>query len=183
MKKIFFIFKKNIKDKCKISPLIYIKRLQNLTVGKKVKIHKNVSLKNQKGKITIKDGVTLNENVYLNATKGDIFIDEGSEINIYSILDATGGISIGKDVLMGHGVKLISYSHYFSNTNQTIKSQGISKDKITIEDNVWIGANSVILSGVKISKGSVIGAGSIVTKDTEPNSINFGVPCKKYKDR
>ena len=54
---------------------------------------------------------------------------------------------------------------------------------IIIEDNVWIGANCVILKGVKIGEGAIIGAGSIVTKDIKPYSINVGNPCKMIKFR
>lgn len=183
MRKYIFILKKNLLDNCKISYNTYIKKINNIKFDTNIKILKNVTLQNQKGKITIKKGVTLSENIYINARKNDVFIDEGSEINIGSILDATGGINIGKNVLIGHGVKLISYSHFFSDTKTSIKSQGINKAKIIIEDDVWIGANSIVLSGITIKQGSIIGAGSVVTKDIEPFSINFGIPCKKYKDR
>jgi len=55
--------------------------------------------------------------------------------------------------------------------------------KIVVEDDVWIGYGSTVLSGVKIGEGSIIAAGSLVTKDVEPYSIYGGVPAKKIKDR
>ena len=54
---------------------------------------------------------------------------------------------------------------------------------IHIEDDVWIGANAIILRGVKIGKGSVIAAGSVVTKDVERYCIYGGVPAKKIRQR
>ena len=56
-------------------------------------------------------------------------------------------------------------------------------NRIIIEDDVWIGANVTILKGVTVAKGSVIGAESVVTKSTEPYSINVGNLCKKIKMR
>lgn len=54
---------------------------------------------------------------------------------------------------------------------------------MTIEDDVWIGANITILKGVTIGKGSVIAAGSVVTKDVPPCTIAGGIPAKKIRDR
>ena len=62
------------------------------------------------------------------------------------------------------------------------KNGAYNKILITIEDNVWIGANVVVLTGVKIGKNSVIGAGSVVTKDIPENVIAFGSPCKVYRE-
>lgn len=62
-----------------------------------------------------------------------------------------------------------------------VKNKLIVDKEVIIEDDVWIGANSVILPGVIIRKGSVIGAGSVVSKSTEAYSTNAGVPCKQIK--
>lgn len=61
--------------------------------------------------------------------------------------------------------------------------EGISKGDIIVEDDVWIGFRSIILSGVHIGKGSVIAAGSVVTKDVPPYAIVGGVPAKVIKYR
>ena len=75
-----------------------------------------------------------------------------------------------------------SSDHKFSK-NEIIKNQGHITGKIIIEDDVWLGANVVVLKDVIIKKGSVIGAGSVVTKSTEMYSINAGVPSKKITER
>lgn len=62
-------------------------------------------------------------------------------------------------------------------------AQGCNEKGIVIENDVWIGANSVITDGVTIKMGSIIAAGAVVTKDTELNSINAGVPSKIIKFR
>ncbi|MFC4210396.1 DapH/DapD/GlmU-related protein [Pedobacter lithocola] len=61
--------------------------------------------------------------------------------------------------------------------------QGVEREFIKIEDDCWIGTNSVILSGVTVGKGSIIAAGSVVTKSVEPYSIMGGVPAKLIKKR
>jgi len=64
-----------------------------------------------------------------------------------------------------------------------IINQGIISKGIKIEDDVWIGSNSTVLDGVTIGRGSVIGAGSVVTQDIPPFSVALGVPAKLIKER
>ncbi len=102
------------------------------------------------------------------------------------------GIEIGSFTSIGANVVIQEGEHdyerlttYFVNRNvlENGKKEEITKGKITIQEGVWIGSNSVILSGVTIGRGAVIGAGSIVTKDVEPYSICVGAPCKEVKKR
>ncbi len=102
------------------------------------------------------------------------------------------GIEIGSFTSIGANVVIQEGEHdyerlttYFVNRNvlENGKKEEITKGKITIQEGVWIGSNSVILSGVTIGRGAVIGAGSIVTKDVEPYSICVGSPCKEVKKR
>lgn len=94
-----------------------------------------------------------------------------------------GGISIGNNVMLASYVHLISQDHRSSKIGVPIKNQGFELGKITIEDDVWIGINVVILKNVTIGNGSIIGAGSIVTKDVPPFSISVGNPAKVIKTR
>ena len=89
--------------------------------------------------------------------------------------------------MFGPGVKVLGGNHRVSSVGKLMfedDDKRFGEDSgITIEDDVWIGANSLILDGVTIRTGSVIGAGSIVTKSTKPYSINFGSPATFYKNR
>ena len=76
-----------------------------------------------------------------------------------------------------------SSNHKFSNKKIPIIEQGHSHGKITIENNVWIGANCVILKNTIIGSGSIVGAGSVVTKNVEKETIVGGVPAKLIKRR
>ena len=66
---------------------------------------------------------------------------------------------------------------------QPIMKQGVKREFVKIEDDCWIAANTVILAGVTIGKGSVIAAGSVVNKDVPPYSVVAGVPAKVIKSR
>jgi acetyltransferase-like isoleucine patch superfamily enzyme len=83
-----------------------------------------------------------------------------------------------------HNYKAIStfpfYAHYLK---KNVEKDTLTKGNVIIGNDVWIGANAVILSGVTIGDGAVIGAGSIVTKDVPPYAIVFGVPAKLTKYR
>lgn len=94
-----------------------------------------------------------------------------------------GGVSIGDDVLMGPGVRLITRNHSVGDVGRPIREQGDVFAPIIIEDDVWLGANVVVLPGVTIGAHSVIGAGSVVTKSCAPYSIMGGVPAKFIKSR
>ncbi|KAH7466001.1 hypothetical protein KRP22_014984 [Phytophthora ramorum] len=88
-------------------------------------------------------------------------------------------ITIGDRVLIAPNVQLYTASHPL---DPEVRSSGIEVGKpITIEDDVWIGGNAVVVPGVTIGRGSVIGAGSVVTKDVPPMCVYAGNPAKFIK--
>lgn len=94
--------------------------------------------------------------------------------------DKNGKIIIGDYVFMGHRVMLLARSHDIKKTNMERMTTIIEKP-IIIESGVWVGSGSVVLGGVRIGKNSVIGAGSVVTKNVPQNSIYAGIPAKFVK--
>lgn len=109
--------------------------------------------------ITIGDGFAANANVMINAR-------------------GRGEIIIGNNVLIGPNVVLRSNNHIISNLEIPISSQGMTEGTIVIEDDVWIGSNSVILPDVLIGKGAIVAAGAVVTKSIPPYTIVGGVPAR-----
>ncbi|PMO67495.1 hypothetical protein BCT05_06880 [Vibrio breoganii] len=81
--------------------------------------------------------------------------------------------------MLAQDVIIIGGNHAFNDASLKISEQGEGKQgAIVLEDDVWVGARSIILTGVRIGKGAVIGAGSVVTKDVQPNTIVAGNPAK-----
>ena len=91
-------------------------------------------------------------------------------------IQAINKIIIDSSVLLGPDVKIISANHKFDNYEEWLDSKPIILNK-----NVWIGANTVILPGVEIGSNSIIGAGSVVTKSIDTNSLVAGNPAKLIK--
>jgi acetyltransferase-like isoleucine patch superfamily enzyme len=114
-------------------------------------------------------------------------IDIGERVVIrpQTILMASdfASIRIGNDVLIGSGVHIYSTNHRFDKRDVLIAAQGHSPSKdLVIEDDVWIGANAILLPGVRVGRHSVIAAGSVVTRSVETNTMYAGVPARKVKD-
>ncbi len=109
----------------------------------------------------------------------------GREVDLAKdvLIQSAGGVSIGDRTLVGYGTKILSTDHTIPPIGQPFPVSGDKPGRITIEHDVWIGANVVITSGVRIGTGSVIAAGSVVTKDVPPNSVVGGVPAKQIKMR
>ena len=113
------------------------------------------------------------------------YIRIGNNVGIGRSTFIQSDIEVGNNVLIAANCGLVgSDDHTFDVIGKTIwDSPRGDKKKIIIEDDVWIGFGTIILSGVKVGYGSIIGAGSVVTKDVEPYSIVAGVPAKKLKMR
>ena len=110
-------------------------------------------------------------------------IGNNVSINRGCIINAGGDVSVSDDVLIGPEVIIYSQNHIYKNLEKKISEQGYLTSSVLISDNVWIGARSIILPGVKIGSNSIIGAGSVVTKDVPSNCIYAGNPAKLIKQR
>ena len=108
-----------------------------------------------------------------------VSIGEGTYANMNLTLIDDWQITIGKHVLIGPNVTLCTTGH---SIHPKHRADGMYSFPITIEDNVWLGANVIVLPGVTIGENSVIGAGSVVTRDIPANVIAFGSPCKVYRE-
>lgn len=101
---------------------------------------------------------------------GSIVIGNNCYFNCNTYITACGNISIGDHVLIGPNVAIFDHDHKFRET-EGLSSNQLNVGEIQIGNNVWIGANSVILKGAKIGDGVIIAAGSVINKNIPPNSI------------
>lgn len=115
----------------------------------------------------------------INNAVGDVIIGNHTRVGIHNTI--IGPVKIGNHVNLAQGITVTALNHNFSDPNKRIDEQGISTTPVTIGDDIWIGANAVILPGVTIGNHSVIAAGAVVTKDVPPHSLAAGVPAKIIK--
>jgi len=112
----------------------------------------------------------------INNAVGDVIIGDHTRIGLHNTI--IGPVTIGSHVNMAQGVTITALNHNFEDTTRRIDEQGISTKAVTIGDDVWIGAQAVILPGVAIGRHVVVAAGAVVTKDVPDNTLVGGVPAK-----
>ena len=122
---------------------------------------------------TIEDFCTINNGV------GDVVIGQRSRIGMGNVL--IGPVTIGNDVILAQNIVMSGLNHGYEDITLPPHNQPVTKKLITLEDEVWVGANVVIVAGVTIGKHSVIAAGSVVTKDVPSYSVVAGNPAKIIK--
>jgi len=133
--------------------------------------------------VNIPDGCFIRCTGVISNLGQGIKIGNNTGLGHNNFINGQGGVIIGDDVIIGPYVKILSENHVFSVIDSPIRTQGVTRQGITIKSDVWIGANVTILDGVTIGKGCVIGAGSVVSKSIPEFSIAIGVPCKVVKTR
>lgn len=133
-------------------------------------------------KIVIEEGVQIDSFVKIKPVggTGDVYIGKNSYINSGVVIYSGNGVHIGEDVLIASNCTLAPVNHQYKLKSTKIVEQRFqpSRGGILIEEDVWIGANSVILDGAILRTGCVVGANSLVSKELEPYSINVGSPTK-----
>jgi len=113
-----------------------------------------------------------------------IYIGDNSKINHNNILWAgkkDAVIRLGNNVITGPFVQMYAFNHVNKRKDIPIVEQSFVEGDIIVEDDVWIGAGSILLAGVKVGKGVVIAAGSVVTKNLPPYTLCGGVPARVIK--
>lgn len=112
----------------------------------------------------------------INNAVGDVIIGDHTRIGLHNTI--IGPVTIGSHVNLAQGITITALNHNFDDSEKRIDQQGISTKEVVLEDDIWVGANAVILPGVTIGKHAVVAAGAIVTKDVPPHSLVAGVPAK-----
>ena len=176
LKKIYF---KKTKGLTFIGKKVDISHANKITLGKNVKFedYSEIHGLSEDGLI-FGDNVTIGRNCMIRPSsyygkdlgKG-LIIGNNSSIGPHGYIGCSGKINIGNNVMFGPKCSLFAENHNFARKDIDIKEQGVNQKGIVVEDNCWIGSNVIILDGVTIGEGSIIGAGTIVTKDIPKNSI------------
>ena len=164
----------------------------------------------QPANIHLGRGVYIDHGVYLHACPDGIrvgdgsYIMHGSVLHVYNFRDlphagitigrkcfvgelnvirGQGGVTLGDYVYTGSLVQILAVNHVFDDPDVPIMEQGITAQGIAIEDDVWLASGVIVLDGVRIGRGSVVGAGAVVTEDLPSHSIAVGSPARVVRDR
>lgn len=116
---------------------------------------------------------------------GDVVLGERCYLNSGCVIYSGNGVRIGNDVLIAANCTLAPVNHAYRDRHRLIRQQGFapSRGGILIEDDVWIGANCVLLDGAVLRRGCVVGAGSLVRGELPPFSICRGTPAVPVDER
>jgi acetyltransferase-like isoleucine patch superfamily enzyme len=167
-----------IMNKVQVRPRWYIRIFAAMYQhrGKHSLIYKSVRMDTPPyRKLSLGDYSIIESYCCINNSVGDVIIGDHTRIGIGNTI--IGPVTIGNNVNLAQNITVTALNHNYSDPDVLIDKQGFTTSAIKISDDVWIGANAVILSGVTIGRHSVIAAGAVVTKDVLPNSLVAGVPA------
>jgi acetyltransferase-like isoleucine patch superfamily enzyme len=162
---------------------IILLRIAGVKVDWSAVIDWSAAIERSGGEISIGRDTLIDRGVILRAYGGVIQLGSQCRVNPYVVLYGDGGLVIGNGVRIAAHAVLVAANHIYSDPNRFIFEQGETRLGINIEDDVWLGAGVRVLDGVTIRKGTVVGAGAVVTKSTEPYDVVVGVPAKKLRSR
>lgn len=173
------LFLKKVSGLFLVGKSVQITHAKNIYCGKSVKFEDYSEIHGLSSEglhfgdyVTISRGVMIRPSSYYGGDLGvGLTMGEHSSIGPYGYVGCSGNVTIGKNVMFGPKCSIFAENHVFLDTDSSIKSQGVSQKGVTVEDDCWIGSNVTILDGVTIGRGSVIGAGTLVSKDIPAGSI------------
>ncbi len=143
-------------------------------------VHGNVLQALREGRLQVGAGALLEPDVWITAPgKARVRIGAGTFLNLGVMIAAEELVEIGDHCMLANGCFITDSSHRYDDPEKPVPWQGFtSKGPTRLGDNVWLGANVVVTSGVSIGERCVIGANSVVTRDVEPFSVAAGVPAR-----
>lgn len=150
-------------QRTKVAARCIVLRPWTLVVGARAELEPDVYIK------VTSDGARL-------TIGNDVFVGRGVEFDISCAL------TVGNDVLIAPGCFVTDHFHRHA-AAATIASQGCEEKPVAIGDDVWLGANVVVLAGVTIGRGAIVGAGAVVNRDVEPMAVVAGVPARRVGSR
>ena len=166
-----------------IHPISKISGYRNIIMSTNSVIRSHVNIVLDNSKLVMKDNSYINDDTFVSLKNCILKLGNNSFLNPNCTVIGYGDIAIGNDVMIAHGCSLISGNHGYADRAMPIRLQKNDAKNIQIDDGVWVGCNEIILGGVKIEKGSIIGAGSVVTKSIGSYEIWAGNPAKFIRKR
>jgi acetyltransferase-like isoleucine patch superfamily enzyme len=135
------------------------------------------------GRIVLGRWLHLGVDTALRCHEGTLTVGDKSVLGRGVSINCYLDIEIGAATLFADDIYVSDFDHKFSDLGMPIKDQGITKSRVRIEPDVWIGTKVTVARGVVIGEGAVVGANAVVTHDLPPYSVSVGVPARVIKDR
>ena len=172
-----------IMNQVQTHPRWYVRMLAPLYQhrGKCSKIHRSVRRDTPPyRKFSLGDYSVVDSFSCINNAVGDVVIGDHTRVGLHNTV--IGPVTIGSHVNLAQGITVTALNHNLAEKDLRIDEQGVSTNPVTIGNDIWIGANAVILPGVTIGDHSVVAAGAVVTKDVPSHTLVAGVPAKIIKE-
>jgi acetyltransferase-like isoleucine patch superfamily enzyme len=135
------------------------------------------------GRLVLGRWLHLGVNTALRCHEGTLAVGDKSvfarDVSVNCYLD----VEIGSSALIADYVYISDFDHKFTDLDLPIKDQGITKSRVRIGPDVWLGTKVTVSRGVLIGQGAVIGANAVVTRDIPAYAVAVGVPARVIKDR
>ena len=145
--------------------------------GRHSKIHASVRMDTPPyRRFSLGDYSVVESGACINNAVGDVIIGHHTRVGLHNTV--IGPVTIGNHVNLAQGITVTALNHNFDDVERRIDEQGVSTQPVVIGDDVWIGANAVILPGVTIGHHVVVAAGAVVTKDVPSRTLVAGVPAE-----
>jgi len=159
-------------------------RAENIIIGDDVTILGTIDLRNRENVvIRFCDRVTIDHDCrFVSARDGVIEVGEDAVVTAYAIINGGGSVRIGKKCVIGPRCSINANEHVFRR-DVPIRDAGFVHADVILGDDCWLAANVVLMKGVHLGEGTVVGAGAVVTKDTDPYGIYVGIPARKMGER
>ncbi len=132
------------------------------------------------GRVRVGAGACIREGTELKVD-GLLEIGPRSLIGAWNVLSVLERLSIGADCLLAERVSIRDHDHRFEDPGQPIAAQGYRVAAVTLGNNVWIGANVVLMKGVTLGDGCVVGANAVVTRSFGPGTVLVGAPARPLR--
>jgi acetyltransferase-like isoleucine patch superfamily enzyme len=165
------------------SPRLWVKLFVNPVLNKKGKGSKVRSSARMDilpfNQFSLGDNSTIEDFCTINNGVGDVIIGSNTLIGMSNVI--IGPVTIGNNVIFAQNIVASGLNHEYRDVMVPIADQKILVSQITVEDDCWIAANSVITAGVTIGKHSVVAGGAVVTKNVPPFSVVAGNPARVIK--
>jgi len=158
----------------------------SISLGNSVSLFKGVRVdaRGLGNAVVLDDNTSLQRGVDIRAlNQTRIHVGNYSFIGPYTCLAGPGDIEIGNHCSIASHCGIFANDHKFDDPTRGPNDQGLTRQGIVIEQECWIGHGVSILDGVRVGKGSVVGAGSVILRDIPPMSVAVGIPARVIKKR